>query len=57
MNFTADDLSKMSEDELEKLLNRMPKFEPATDEILASMDVGIYDKNGNLVGIKSGDDY
>ncbi|MCR5598360.1 MAG: hypothetical protein K6G19_09295 [Lachnospiraceae bacterium] len=27
------------------------------DEILAAMDVGIYDDNGNLIGIKDGDDY
>ncbi len=57
MNFTAEDLSKMSEEELEALLKSMPKFEAPSDEVLATMDVGIYDEKGDLIGIKEGDDY
>ncbi len=39
------------------LLENMPKFERPSDEILVTMDVGIYDEAGNLIDIKEGDDY
>ena len=57
MEYTAADLEKMSEKELVDLLENMPKFERPSAEILATMDVGIYDDNGNRIGIKDGDDY
>ncbi len=57
MNFTADDLARMSEDELEELLNSMPAFEAPSDQVLSTMDVGIYNENGDLVGVNEGDDY
>ena len=56
-NYTAEELSNMSEKELEVLLDSMPGFETPSDEVLNTMDVGIYDKDGNLIGIKEGDDY
>ncbi len=57
MDYTAADLEKMSEKELVDLLENMPKFERTSDEILVTMDVGIYDEAGNLIDIKEGDDY
>ena len=57
MNLTVEDLSKKSEEELEELLKSMPDFEAPSDEILSTMDVGIYDEKGNLVGVRKGDDY
>ncbi len=56
-NANAYGFQKMSEKELVDLLESMPKFERPSDEILATMDVGIYDGAGNLIGIKEGDDY
>ncbi len=51
-SITANDLAEMSEEELEELLMSMPKFEAPSDKVISTMDVGIYDKNGDLIGIK-----
>lgn len=54
--YTAEQLGKMSEEELENILNELPPFHPTIDE-LRRFDVGIYDKDGNLIGDKEGDEY
>ena len=55
-NITANNLAQMNEEELEELLKSMPKFEAPSDQVLSTMDVGIYDNNGDLIGIKEGHD-
>ena len=39
----------------ENLLNNMPAFQAPSDQLLAAMDVGIYDEKGELVGVKEGE--
>ena len=55
--YTAEELSKMSTEELEKILKEMKLDRLPTLEELKSMNVGIYDEDGGLIGEKEGGEY
>jgi len=55
--FTAEQLGKLSLEELEKLMRETPEPKAPTLKELESMNVGIYDEKGKLIGDKEGDDY
>ncbi|MBR1634133.1 MAG: hypothetical protein IJ682_03620 [Lachnospiraceae bacterium] len=55
--YTAEELRNMTVEETELILKNMPKFELPPKEILKLMDVGIYDKDGHLIGEKPGGEY
>lgn len=44
------DVTKMTEEEIEEALSKMPKIEKFDMDILKKMDVGIYDEEGRLIG-------
>ncbi len=48
--FTAEQLSKLSLEELEKLYRETPEPEVPTLKELENMNVGIYDEKGKLIG-------
>lgn len=53
MNYTADQLSAMSIEELEELYKSMKEPTQAQKELAwKNMDIGIYDEKGNLIGDK-----
>ena len=54
---TADQLSKMSTEELELLVRKTKFVEMPSTKELEKMNVGIYDKDGNLIGEKEGGEY
>lgn len=53
MDYTANQLSTMSLEELEKLYKSMKEPTQAQKKLAwKKMDIGIYDKDGNLIGDK-----
>lgn len=51
MDYTADQLSAMTLEELEELYKSMKKPTRAQKELAwKRMDIGIYDEKGNLIG-------
>ncbi len=55
--FTAEQLGRLTLEELEKIMRETPVPNTPTLKELESMNVGIYDENGKLIGDKEGDDY
>ncbi len=52
--YTADQLSKMSMEELELLVRQTKFIEVFSMKEIEKMNIGIYDKDGNLIGVKEG---
>lgn len=48
--YDVPDITKMTEEEIEEALSKMPKIEKFDMDILKKMDVGIYDEEGRLIG-------
>lgn len=55
--YTAQELQQMTPEELEKIASEMSGIDLPSIEVLKTMDVGLYDKNGRLIGEKSGGEY
>lgn len=55
--YTAEELSRMTSEELERLAMSVSNIELPSIEILRTMDVGVYDENGHLIGEKPGGEY
>lgn len=56
--YDVPDITKMTEKEIEESLSKMPKIEKFDIDVLKKMDVGIYDKEGRLIGeIDMDDEY
>lgn len=56
--YDVPDITKMTEKEIEEALSKMPKIEKFDIDVLKKMDVGIYDKEGRLIGeIDMDDEY
>ena len=48
--YTAQELQQMTPEELEKITSEMSGIDLPSIEVLKTMDVGLYDKNGRLIG-------
>ena len=57
MPYTADDLRKMTSEDLERLALYVSDTELPYLTVLRTVDVGIYDKKGHLIGEKTGGEY
>lgn len=55
--YTAQELQQMSAEELDRIVSEMEGENLPNIEVLKMMDVGVYDKNGRLIGEKSGGEY
>ena len=55
--YTAEQLSKFSSIEIQKIVDSMPKLQRPNKETLDKLNVGVYDKDGHLTDEKEGDEY
>lgn len=55
--YTAQELQQMTPEELEKIASEISGIDLPSIEVLKTMDVGLYAKNGRLIGEKPGGEY